>query len=441
MMKIHTQTLSGWGHVTRVRAQTVRPEYSAELPEIIRSHATSYIAYGCGRSYGDAALNDSGITICMTRCNHLLSFDSDNMTLICESGVTLRDIQETFLPKGFSLVTSPGTGLVTVGGAIANDVHGKNQDCVGSFGYHVHWFDLLLASGEIVRCSRDENDVLFYATIGGLGLTGIITIACIQLQRHSMMVQVRNEVIDSIEAFIDRLQALQGKVTYSVGWIDTTARDAQLGRGILSTAEPDSTGVISVNTATRYAVPSFFPSSVLNPWSIRVFNHMRFNREKKRRVFSQHLLQFLYPLDALQDWYRLYGRRGFYQFQCVLPHAQAKAGMRALLEAVEKSSQVAYLGVIKSFGKEGLGLLSFPMQGVTLALDFPNRANTVTLLNILAALTVEHQGRVYLAKDACLSAENVSVMYPRLAAFQQVLAVVDPNHCWQSIMAKRLGIK
>lgn len=429
----------GWGRTVIANTHAVRPEFISDLPRLIaQKEAISFLSYGCGRSYGDEALNANGSTLITTRLNRFISFDQETLELVCESGVTLHDIQTTFLPKGIALITSPGTAFVTVGGAIANDVHGKNHDRVGSFGQHVKWFDLLLASTEIIRCSRSQNAAIFFATLGGLGLTGIITMVCLQLQRHPIAIYVSTELTATISALMTRLRTARDEATYSVAWLDLTEKN--FGRGILSTGEPDETP-LQLSQQKKYCVPNR-ASIFLNRFSMECFNRLYFSRaEKNEKSFLQTLPEFLYPLDAVQNWNHLYGKNGFYQFQCVIPDDNADGGIEALLNAVRASSQLCYLAVLKTLGSSGEGLLSFPLRGFTLALDFPNQKNIFALLEELAEITVQHQGRVYLAKDACLSAAHFAAMYPYLGEFRAVLDHIDPCKKWQSELAKRLQIR
>jgi len=441
------QLLSGWGRTQFVNAKTARPEYLSDLKPLLQKENTSLLAYGCGRSYGDEALNDSGITILMTRLNRLITFDDNTGELVCESGVTLSDIQTTFLPRGFALITSPGTAYITVGGAIANDVHGKNHDRVGSFGAHCLWFDLLLASGEIIRCSRSENQAIFFATIGGLGLTGIITIACIKLQKNPGMVHVQNELISTIPALITRLREVRDSATYSVAWIDLLSKK-NFGYSILSTAEPDETKKkcdfkikhekLRSTRSKLISVSAHFLNSV----TMRCFNRLYYLHAKQTNTFfSQTLMQFLYPLDGIQHWNNLYGKKGFYQFQCVIPEDTAEAGIMAIINTVQNSQKKPYLAVMKTMGHESEGLLSFPLRGITLALDFPNQEGVLSVIEKCEAITLAHQGKIYLAKDACLDKKSFSIMYPQLSEYVAVLNQIDPEKRWQSQLANRLMIR
>ncbi len=434
-MRKHIESLSGWGRSIIENTTILRPEFISDLSPINRD-PQSIIARGCGRSYGDVAFNPNGLTILTTRLNRFIAFDENTAELTCESGVTLRDIQNTFLPKGYALVTSPGTADVTIGGAIANDVHGKNHDRVGSFGNHIVWIELLLSSGEIIHCSEKENTILFFATIGGLGLTGIITRVCLQLQKHPASVLIKNEMIPDITTFLSRLRAERETSTYSVAWLDMMS-SRHFCRGVLSTAEPCLEQKRSGQGA-RFAVPPL-AHYFLNDFTIRLHNEWHyFHASRAEKNSVQSLMRYLYPLDNIQNWNTLYGKRGFYQFQCVIPDEAADEGIQEIIKTVSNSEEKPYLAVLKTFGSEGRGLLSFPMRGFTLAMDFPNKQNTLALLHKLEDITVAHHGRIYFAKDACLRAEHLETMYPKINAFRDVLKKYDPTHHWESRLSKRL---
>lgn len=434
------QNRTGWGRVISAHSGVFRPEYLTDLHAIVRNTTQTLLPYGCSRSYGDVALNAKGDHIQMTRLNRMLSFDKKTLQLICESGVTVMDIQRTFLPRGMGLQTSPGTGWVTVGGAIANDVHGKNHDHVGSFSAGIVWFELLLANGEIIRCSREQNLLIFSATIGGMGLTGVITTVCLQLSKQPMAVLTRNEFLPTPEALISRLFSVRDTATYSVAWLDLLSAGKKLGRSILSIGEPDITQA-PMPILSNKSLPIFAPF-FLNAITMRAFNALHHYRALHKQSASiEPLTQFLYPLDAIQNWNVVYGEKGFYQFQCVIPDSAAEAGIKAIIDTIRTSDEKPYLAVVKTLGSRGEGLLSFAMKGITIALDFPNKKNTLAVLKKLEAITLSHHGRIYFAKDACLSAESVAVMYPQLAQFQAVLDDIDPDHRWDSMLSQRLHIR
>ena len=435
--------LTGWGRASRARAQAYRPERMGQLAACLRDVGErGVLAYGGGRSYGDAALNDGGRVILTERLDRLLAFDEATSELICEAGVTFETLLDVFLPRGFMPPVSPGTAYATVGGAIATDVHGKNHEAAGSFGNHVLWLDLLLPSGELVRASPDERPELFAATIGGIGLTGLIVRLAVRLARApSAAVHVTRRRMSSLDAFIDAFDARRRETTFSVGWIDGLARGGALGRGILETAEFAGPNTSVPRPPRRRRVRLDFPSFVLKPLSVRLFNELYFRRvPATASTYTEHIRKFLYPLDSVLEWNRIYGRRGFYQFQCVIPDAESRHGLRSLLEPISQARSGSFLSVLKTLGAGGRGYLSFPMPGYTLALDFPRIPANEELLRGLAAIAGEHGGRVYLAKDSLLAPDTFARMYPKLPEFRRVLADLGGGPRFQSDMARRLKI-
>lgn len=433
--------LAGWGRSSQASVQACRPERMAELATAIAAaDDKSIIAHGGGRSYGDAALNDGGRVVLTRRLDRILAFDPATGVVTCEPGVTFRDLLDVFLPRGFMAPASPGTAFATIGGAVANDVHGKNHDRHGSFGDHVEWIELLLPDGERRRVSGSEDPALFAATNGGVGLTGIMTkIGFRLLPGAETRVLVRQRRMVDLDEFLGAFAAIRDTALFSVGWIDAIGGPA-LGRGILETAE-FATAAAMPQSPRRRRVPIDFPGFILNPLGVRLFNEYYYRRVPKRgceRV--QPLEVFLYPLDAVLDWNRIYGRRGFYQFQCALPEESSAVGLRLLLEEIRSAQGASFLAVLKTLGGAGRGHLSFPLRGHTLALDFPRRAGTDELMRRLEAIALDHGGRLYLAKDAVLSRAGFERMYPRLPEFRAVLERVDPKGRFASDLARRLGL-
>jgi decaprenylphospho-beta-D-ribofuranose 2-oxidase len=436
--------LTGWGRTSGGAMTACRPERVSELRERVREGPADggRIAYGAGRAYGDAALNSQGRVILTRRLNRMLAFDGDSGVLGTEPGVTFNDLLAVFLPRGWLVPATPGTAFATLGGAVANDIHGKNHDRVGSFGDHLTWIDLMLPSGEIVRTTDSERPELFRATIAGLGLTGVIVGIGLRLMRvPSSAVRVRERRCRDLDAFLAALAEARQRATYSVGWIDGLAKGRELGRGLLEEAEPATETVTDTPQRAR-RVPMDAPGSVLNPITIGLFNAAYYRRVPvggRERIVPYR--RFLYPLDAISDWNRIYGRGGFFQFQCVLPDASAPRGIRLLLEEIAGSGRASFLAVLKTLGAEGRGYLSFPMRGYTLALDFPRRGGVEDVLRRLERLTLDHGGRIYLAKDAVLSPEGFRAMYPKLPEFQAVLDAIDPEQRLNSDMARRLKMR
>ncbi len=436
--------LTGWGRSSAASSRVCRPE---RLPEIAaalgETGSEGLIAHGGGRAYGDAALNSGGRTLLTTRLDRILSFDASTGEIVAEPGLTFSDLLKTFLPLGFMPPTSPGTAFATIGGAVAADVHGKNHDRHGSFGDHVQWFDLLTADGQARRVSPDSDPALFAATIGGMGLTGIIRAVCFRLlPQATPLVRVREQRMKNLDAFLAAFAQVRDTATFSVGWIDALARGGAMGRGILETAEFAPADATPPRREKARAVPVDFPGFVLNNASVRAFNEFYYRRvpgSGRERVLP--FAKFLYPLDAIHGWNRIYGKRGFYQFQCVLPDQVARAGLTTLLSEIAQAGNASFLAVLKTLGREGRGHLSFPMRGYTLALDFPRRDGTDEMVRRLEAIVLSNGGRIYLAKDALLSARSLRNMYPKVPEFEQVLARVDPSGVFTSDMARRLELK
>lgn len=431
----------------------VAPGPSPAPAESIRSRANAeptLLARGLGRSYGDAALNGDGEVILQERLNRIRSFDESTGLLDCEAGVTVADILESFMPRGFVIPVTPGTRHVTLGGAIASDVHGKNHHCDGSILSFVDDISLMRADGCAVRCSRSEREELFLATAGGQGLTGIILDLRLRLRRvESSRVVVRTERARDLDHAFSIFDRLDAEHSYSVAWLDCTRRRAPIGTALVMHGRHAEIG--DLPAALRAApwelprqrvrgIPLFAPSFALNRLSVGCFNRLHAWREREG-VSLESFDHFMYPLDGLDRWNRLYGRRGFVQHQCVLPEATARAGIRRLLERTVRHDPTSFLTVLKRMGRESGGPLSFPMPGWTLAMDLPNTGESLRrLVRDLDEITLDAGGRVYLAKDSTLSPESFRAMYPRLDEFRRIKAEVDPWCRFDSTLARRLGI-
>lgn len=433
--------ISGWGRYPRVEAEVLRFRSPAELQARLQ-HAGPLIGRGLGRSYGDSALAPTLIDT--ARYNHLRDFDSETGLLVCEAGVSLAEIIEVFTPRGWFLPVTPGTRFVTVGGAVASDVHGKNHHRDGSFCEHVEWVALMLADGSIKRCSMTENTALFRATAGGMGLTGIILEVALRLRRvESPWIVQRSRRLPDLAALMQGLEQTRD-ATYSVAWIDCLKQGRKLGRGVLTTGEhadaaatPDQPWPQPPRTLR---VPLDCPQWLLNTPAMRVFNTLYYRRAPRDKQALVSLFRFFYPLDALRDWNRIYGARGFVQYQCVLPYQQGAQGLQEILETVARTGQGAFLAVLKLMGEAGPGYLGFPMPGWTLAMDFPLRPGTLELLAQLDRIVIREQGRIYLTKDARMSSEVFRAGYPGLDEFLAVKRDADPHNRFASLQSHRLGL-
>ena len=443
--------LSGWGRYPVLDCRLERLRRGEDLPGLLRRGAT-LIARGNGRSYGDAALNPE-LTLSMLAMDRMRAFDAGTGLLDCEAGVLLADILETFAPRGWFPPVVPGTGLVTVGGMIAADVHGKNHHRDGSFGAHVESLTLASADGAIRECGRAENAGLFRATLGGMGLTGAILSARFRL-RPIETAFVMAETLAARD--LDETMALFEESRdwpYSVAWIDCLARGAGLGRAVMTRGAFMARGALPPRLASnplrrapagKLRVPADAPSALLNRVSVGLFNalcHRRGRARARSGARPVHFDRFFFPLDRIEAWNRFYGRRGFVQYQCVLPKGESAAGTAALLERAAASGQGSFLAVLKLFGPAGDGLMSFPMEGYTLALDFPLRDGTAALLDGLDEITHRHGGRVYLAKDARCAPERVREGYPRLGAFEAIRAeAAGSSPKFASVLSRRLAL-
>ncbi len=408
------------------------------------------IARGLGRSYGDPAVCTDGVVVGMRSRRHYLSFDDQRGVLHAESGASLADVIETFLPRGWFPPTVPGTKFVTIGGAIAADIHGKNHHVDGSFGSFVDFFTLLAADGRVLTCSRDRNRQLFEATVGGMGLTGIVLDAQIRLRRvPSAWCHVQTERARDLGDMLSRLTSEDDAFRYSVAWLDGIARGRSLGRGVLmraNTADPSAlpprwrSRPHCSSPRRRHTLPCFLPGVTVNPVSMRLLNSTYYHLHRP----GESLVDFdryFFPLDAVEHWNRGYGRRGFVQYQALFPNDSAETGTRELLECVTRSRLSSFLAVLKRSGPAGDGMLSYLFPGVTLALDFPNVGPRLAeITKQLDRILLKHDGRLYLAKDALTSAETIRAMYPRLDEFLDVRRQIDPDGLFSSDLSRRLGL-
>lgn len=388
----------------------------------------SCLPHGNGRSYGDVCLNESGTLLRTRRLDRFISFDRVTGRLRCEAGVLLKEILDLVVPQNWFLPVTPGTKFATVGGAIANDVHGKNHHCAGSFGNHVICLELLRSDGRRIVCSMEEAKEWFTATIGGLGLTGLITWAEIQLVPISnpwMLVQYRR--FSSLDEFWEINQEAEHHWPYTVAWLDCLSSGRGQGRGIYMAGRHAPPAARSLKYRPKtLRFPLDPPFSLVNSLSLRLFNAVYYRRPLKQGPVLTHFEPFFYPLDGLLDWNRIYGRKGFFQYQCVLPPGAAREGMRMMLTKIAASGQGSFLVVLKTFGSiPSRGLLSFPRPGVTLALDFPNRGQkTLQLFNELDAIVRDAGGALNPSKDARMPAQMFKTGFPNWERFS---AFIDPK--------------
>jgi FAD/FMN-containing dehydrogenase len=417
--------LQSWGRYRRVAQQGVEQHWrDAMLPS---ASPRPLLPYGQGRSYGDVAQNEGGVLVCTRKLDRFIDFDSQAGVLRVEAGARLRDILTVTVPRGWYLPVVPGTQFVSVGGCIANDVHGKNHHRAGTFGCHVLRFELLRSDGARILCSPDENAEWFAATVGGLGLTGLVTWAELALKRiPGTMVDVDTLPCTSLMEFASLCEASDATHEHTVAWFDCFSYRNGRFRGLFTRANHASGSPVPARPLG--AVPFTPPIGLVPRIAMRAFNYAYFRAGMRGANATQRvpLERFLYPLDRIDRWNLLYGPRGFMQLQCAIPLAQAEQGIGALLAAIAASGTGSLLAVLKRFGgKRSPGLLSFPNEGTTLALDFPyDGEKTVQLFRVLHAIVREHGGRVYPAKDACMSPADFDAGYPE---WRRMLPFVDPG--------------
>lgn len=426
--------LTAWGALPAVpaAAEIRLASRAAALPAAAGNG--TLLPYGNGRSYGDVCLNAGGTLLSTRGLDRFIAFDPASGVLRCEAGVLLADILDLCVPRGWFLPVTPGTRFVTVGGAIANDVHGKNHHAAGSFGCHVRAFELLRSDGERRRCSPQENPDWFAATIGGLGLTGLIVEAELQLRRIAgPAMTVENTRFADLDEFFALNAVAEERHEYTVAWVDCLAARPRgwFMAGNHAGAEAAREAPPPGKARTLPLTP---PVSLVNGLSLRAFNPAYFHRPLPARA-TVHYVPYFYPLDGLLHWNRMYGPRGFYQYQCVLP-ATARAALDEILQAIAASGQGSFLAVLKTFGaRASPGLLSFPMPGSTLALDFPNRGEaTRALFGRLDAIVAAAGGRLYAAKDARMPGALFRRGYPALDEFIPYLDPKFASDFWRRIL-------
>ncbi|MEC9375933.1 MAG: FAD-binding protein [Pseudomonadota bacterium] len=435
-----------WGRHPRFIQEGIQLNWRKQsLPDPINGTKT-LLPFGNGRSYGDVCLNRGGTVLDVRRLNRFISFDQDNGVLRCESGVLLIDILKLIVPYGWFLPVSPGTQYVTLGGAIANDVHGKNHHHAGTFGNYVRAFELLRSDGVRHLCNlqEKENSELFNATIGGLGLTGLITWAEIQLRSiNSPMLDEQSIKFSNINEFFQISDDSDKDYEYTVAWIDCMARNNSLGRGIFSRANHSDKKYIQskdlksykVDTGAKWNFPITLPFSLVNNFSVKLFNDYWYGKHRQNlKSFHRHFQSFFYPLDSVNNWNRIYGSAGMLQYQCVLPGSDGRKMLKNMLEVIALSGQGSFLAVAKIFGdQKSPGMLSFPRSGVTLALDFPNSPEVFKLLSRLDEMTTEVSGAVYPAKDSRMSSKSFNIFYPNWLEFSQYIDPRFSSSFWRRV--------
>lgn len=426
--------LTGWGRYPIAHPHRIWPcrdPHALVLPDERRP----CLPFGNGRSYGDVGLNDGGTSLLTRSLDRLMAYDPITGILRAQAGILLADMLALVVPQGGFLPVTPGTRFITLGGAIANDVHGKNHHIAGSFGCHVRAFELLRSDGSRLLCTPEHNGDWFRATVGGLGLTGLISWAEIQLQRiANPWIVVENRRFANLDQFLALDAEYETRYPYTVSWVDCSAG---LGRGLYLAGRHAPPGVFLPPPPTGRAltVPFTPPISLVNRLSVGLFNRLYYHLPRPLRGLTPYQ-PFFYPLDHLLEWNRLYGRRGFLQYQCVIPPAHARDALREILARIAASGQGSMLAVLKRFGDQSSGgLLSFPRSGITLALDFPHRGpSTLDVLERLDEVTRQAGGAVYPAKDARMSGHSFRHYYPQWAEFSRYLDPRFSSSFWRRVM-------
>lgn len=432
--------LTGWGKYPAIDSEVIYPLSASKLLNGISSGPMSaQIARGLGRSYGDSSLAPRVISTAYL--NHFVRFDKTAGLLTCSAGVSLRDVLAVFVPEGWFLPVTPGTKFVTIGGAIASDVHGKNHHLVGGFSDYVTSLKIATITEGVVECSHNQRPELFRATCGGMGLTGVVLEATIKLLPiQSAYIEESIIKANNLDEALSLFEAHR-ESTYSVAWIDCLSSGKSLGRSLLMLGEHAQTGELTAGKGAKLTIPVDLPGLLLNRYTIQAFNALYYKRVTKNHAMRRvHYESFFYPLDGVHQWNRMYGKNGFIQYQFVLPKEAGLEGMTSLLERIADSKRGSFLAVLKAFGPANDNYLSFPMEGYTLALDFKLESGLFELLDELDVIVGDYGGRIYLAKDARMSGEMFKQGYPNWHEFLEVRNQYDPDKLFGSLQSQRLGL-
>lgn len=445
------KNLEGWGRYRKAQTHVSSPASVEEVAAILAGTTEPIIQFGQGRSYGDAALNAAGRSLLFDRFNQIIEFDANSGLIVCEPGVTLAGILARAVPDGWFLPVTPGTRFASIAGCLAADVHGKNHHIAGSVSRHIPWFEIVVADGTQLRCSEGENNRLFEATAGGMGLTGVITKVALQLSRiESTWIKSESITTESLRETMDELTANDQTWPYTVAWVDCTATGSEMGRGEVilgrhatldELSDEQQSNSMEFPPQPRLSLPFVPPFSLVNRTTTRLFNEIYYRKGfgKKRRSTISSAFSYFYPLDIANSWNRLYGPAGFVQYQFVVPMECGYDVIAEVLSRSIESGHEASLSVLKRFGKQQQ-MLSFPKPGWTLALDIAIRPGLFRLLAGFDQLIARNNGRVYLAKDASIDADSFRMMYPEYGQWLEVKKSVDPTCRFSSNLSRRLEI-
>lgn len=433
-----TDLLFGWGRYPRLRSEKIIPHGVEDVVMSVKNNSC-ILPIGNLRSYGDSALNESVLK--MTGLSRFLSFDETSGVLHCESGVLLSDIIDTFLPRGWFLPVTPGTKFITVGGAVASDVHGKNHHRDGCFSNFVEEIELVMPDGSIIHCSQQDNSELFRATCGGMGLTGVILTIKFKLLRVgsskiNRVVYRANNLRDTFDLFEE-----VNRSRYSVAWVDCLSTGKKLGRSVIMAGDFVDDGEFLVNKKGELRLPVDLPGFILNRYSARLFNGIYFLKsEEMRRETVVDYNAFFYPLDFIKEWNRMYGKNGFIQYQFILPKNKSYDGLEEILRKISASGKGSFLAVLKLYGRENQNYLSFPMEGYSLALDFKIEKGLFTFLSLLDEIVVRNGGRIYLTKDSRMSQDIFLRGYRGAESFRKLRKELGMKEKFASMQSRRLDI-
>jgi len=430
-------SLNSWGMYPKIENRVFKFSSEKSLESIIKDNE-SLIAYGNGRSYGDSALSKNIIEV--KPYNYFMAFDENSGLLHVQAGVLLSEILESFVPRGWFLKVTPGTKLITIGGAIAS-VHGKNHHVEGCFSECVESFKIMLADGEVVECSKEQRADLFNATCGGMGLTGVIVEAKIYLKKiNSKYISQTTIKTKNLKETFDAFEEYSSS-PYSVAWIDCLAKDNEIGKCLLMVGDFKDDGDLSYQKKSKISIPFNFPSFALNNYTVRAFNWLYYGKVRQR-ISTQKvdIDTFFYPLDAIENWNRIYGKGGFTQYQCILPKEMSYEGLKEVLRTISDSGKGSFLAVLKLYGKENENYLSFPIEGYSLALDFKIEDGLFELLEELDKIVLKYKGRIYLTKDVNVKKETFEQGYPHIEKFRAFRKENKMDEKFQSLQSKRVGV-